>query len=306
VDRDDATRFLDAAVPPIPQRLLTPPYAQIRRRVRRRRLAVHASVFAVVALLVGGGGVLIGGTGRTLPVGTGSVPAAEPDSPASTSTLTSTSTLASIPDAPPSSPDPVTDSPVWRVARVDEAGTGITIYVNEADRCLTYQHPTTVVDERADAVIITATGQASSTDCSRTMATKVAITLSEPLGDRTLRDGRDGYPVLTIRDADLPGAPMPWQEVPAEYSHLDGTRWGTVYTRPGGPDIHLDASRTAFSGTIVKPAQIGAHPGDIVVSGTEYRAHWMVDTVSYELRLVPGEAAQTSMAELESVLWQLT
>ena len=53
----DTAQLLEAALPPIPSELRPPPYASIRRRVRRRRLTVAAAALGVVTVL--GASVLI-------------------------------------------------------------------------------------------------------------------------------------------------------------------------------------------------------------------------------------------------------
>ena len=53
---DKTARLLEAALPPIPPHLLTPPVHQIRQRAQRRRrvLAGYAAAVAVVVTSVGG------------------------------------------------------------------------------------------------------------------------------------------------------------------------------------------------------------------------------------------------------------
>ncbi len=289
----NTSRLIDAAVPPIPSHLLTPPIQQIRRRAVRRRAAFASCAAAVAVVLVTVGIVAIGPSGQS-----------------STMVGSSPTPISGPPNTPTTPTRPVGEPPPgsWRLARVDRTGAGLTIYVNPDRRtCQGYEDAVPVVEEHADTVVIAVTGAGKATACG-TKAAPLHITLTHPLGTRTLRDGRDGTTARAYFDSDLPQVPAPWSEVPASYSVLDGYGWSISYTRPGGPDLMFIAGVGGVgSATTVADVTLGSVRGAIIESDAgSYRVRWKVRDLTYMMMLVPREGATTSLAEAQAVINQLT
>jgi hypothetical protein len=293
---NSAAQLLEAAVPPIPPSLHTPPIERIRHRARRRRLATTGSAVGLAVVLVAAGlGVLSSVedhrstvVGRPSPDNAGEVPEA-PEVPA---------TAPPVPGAP-------ADSVSWEVVRVDRTGLQLVAYVNPSSlrNCMGFPSPQANVDEAANVVTILLTAKPDRMDCSRTMATPVHITLSRPLGDRTLRDGRTGVDAIAFQDRYLPVVGAPWFEVPASFTFVHGGL--TVgYTRPGGPDLQFTVQVGTASAT--GPAVILGSRHGVLVDGPQPGAQWQVGDLVYSMRLEPTEGATSSVDQVRSVIGQLT
>jgi hypothetical protein len=250
VTQDQIPRLLDAAVPSIPPRLRTPPYEGIRRRAKRRRATVAGSAAAIVVAATAIGLVTTLGHVRGPSTVVGATPTSEPSV-----------NLTTAPASGPTSQDPGVVSPMsLRIAKVDRAGTGLTLYLNPSrDPCLTYPDAVASVDERANDVVVAITGKGVPTECERTMAAPIRVNLAQPLGNRTLWS--DGRMVRVFFDADLPQIPSPWMKVTVEFTELDGSFFADGYTRPGGPDLDF----RIFAGT---PPDSGGGPGEWVALGS--------------------------------------
>jgi hypothetical protein len=277
VTQDQIPRLLDAAVPPVPVRLLRLPYEGIRRRVRRNRtLRVGAAAaLAVVAATVGV--VVAVGPFRGPSTVVGLAPTADPVTPRS-----------------------------LRVAQVDRAGTGLTLYVNPSrEQCRTFADAIATIDEGVNDVVVSITGDGRPTECERPMAAPIRATLAQPLGDRTLWS--DGAVVRVFYDADLPEVPSPWHEVPVEFSELDGRFFDYGYTRPGGPELDFRAvAGTPPGAGLGERVALGSRQGTIVTGGDQNVVMWQVRDVTYILTLHPRERLTGSVDELHAVIAQLT
>jgi hypothetical protein len=249
-------------------------------------------VFAVVAVMAAAAGLfgVLRGSGPATQVG---------DVPSSAAATPSHSSQPST---------PTTDSDgTFRVARVDRAGTVVTVFVSSPGACRAWAPGQSIVDERADRVVISVTGERKSVDCSRAIDTAVQVRLSQPLGERTVVDGRaQGVNILVVRDADLPVVPAPWWEVPGDYSGLDGSWFGFGYTTPGGPDLHFTVRRGPFAQPVLEQVRIGSHDAAIVEVNGQDAVSWEARELVYTMILVPSEGATTSREELDSVLAQLS
>ncbi len=284
----NTSRLIDAAVPPIPSHLLTPPIRQIRRRAIRRRAALGSCAAAVAVVVTSVGAIVAIGPSDDSSTVVGSSP-----TPTSAAAVTSTT--------------PTNAAGSWRLARVDRAGTGLTVYVNPDPRaCVVYTEAVPSVDERADAVIITVNGTGKTVACEERRVAQLHITLTQPLGTRTLRDGRDGTIARAYLDSDLPQVPLPWFDYPTGFSELDGSLWMAGLTRPGGPDLRFSASVGTVSDLSGQPVTLGSRQGRIRQNGVTQVVEWQVRDLIYTMMLTPREGATTSLAEAQAVINQLT
>ena len=194
----------------------------------------------------------------------------------------------------------------WRAARVDRAGTTLTVFVNPPKPgCQTYPSPHASVQESSDVVIVTVTATAAPAACERTVVTQFKVTLSQPLGGRLLRNGRDGVIARAFFDANLPVIPAAWHEVPTDYISVDQSSWSIGFTRSGGPDLYFraEAFRMADPGTV----PLGSHKGVVYpVRQDSYGVRWQVGDLMYSMELMPSEGKTCTQAELEHVISQLT
>ncbi len=286
--QDQIPRLFDAAVPPVPARLLRPPYEGIRRRARRNRTFRIGGAAALAVVAATAGVVAAVGPARSPSTVVGIPPTSEP-------------AVSPRHDAP----DPVTPRSL-RVAQVDRAGIALTLYVNPSPaQCRTFADAVATVDERVNDVVVSITGDGAATECERTMAAPIQVTLAQPLGDRTLWS--DGAVVRVFFDADLPEVPSPWHEVPVEFSELDGSFFDYVYTRPGGPelDFRVVAGTPPSAGPGDRVA-LGSRQGTIFTGGDQNGVFWQVRDVTYILTLHPREGLTGSLDELHTVIAQLT
>jgi hypothetical protein len=226
----------------------------------------------------------------------GNDPAVPPgDVPATAATTPSPSTAATDALGP------------FRVARVNRAGTVVTVFVTSPSRCRVWEPTNSTVDEEGDRVVISIAGAPKSVECSRSIDTPVQVALSQPLGDRTLVDGRDqDIEILLFRDADLPVVPTRWWEVHGDYSGLDGSWFGIGYTTPGGPDLRFTVARGPITGPVLEQVRIGSHDAVIVDFNRQEAVRWAVGDLVYSMTLSPSEGETTSRADLHDVLAQLT
>jgi hypothetical protein len=294
---NSVAQLLEAAVPPVPPSLRTPPIERIRRRARRRRLATTGSGVVAAMVLVGAGlGVMsnveshpsqstvVGRPSPTpLPINGIDVPA----------------TLPPLPGSPK-------DSVSWQVARLDRTGLRLVIYVNPLSlrNCTGYPSPEWAVDEGAPGVVkVFVTAKPDRMDCSRTEATPVHVTLSHPLGDRKLIDGRTGADAILVQDRYLPVVGAPWSEVPIGFGFVDNSL-SVHYTRPGGPDLHFTV-KVGTVATTGPTATLGSRQG-VLVDGPDPGVEWQVGELVYSMVLFPTEGATVSADQLLLVLNQLT
>ena len=292
---NSVAQLLEAAVPPVPPSLRTPPIERIRRRARRRRIAKTGStVLAAVVLVAAGLGVMS---------------TVEPHHQSTVVGRPSPTPLVEDPDVPVT-PPPLAgapkDSVSWGVARVDRTGLQLIVYVNPLSLrdCVGYPSPQWAVDEGAPGVVkVVVTAKPERMDCSRTMATPVHISLSYPLGDRKLLDGRTGADAVVLQDRYLPVVGAPWFEVPVGFTFVDGAL-SVHYTRPGGPDLHFTVKAGTVS-TTGPTATLGSRQG-VLVDGPDPGVEWQVGELVYSMVLFPTEGATVSADQLLLVLNQLT
>ena len=179
-NEDTVVRLLEAAVPPIPPALRTPPYARIRRRALRRRLAVAGSAAAVTVLVATAGAVAT----RLLPL---RGPSTVVNVPAVSSLEPTTQGF-----TPPAQPTPLPGAPAdavsWQLVRVDRSGTRLTMYVNPPfEPCQYYPTGTPTVVEGPDYVTVTLTAKSAPVECSRVRASPIQVRLAHPLRVQSLR-----------------------------------------------------------------------------------------------------------------------
>jgi hypothetical protein len=283
VNPDDQTvRLLDAAVPPIPDRLRTPPYVRIRARARRRRTATILTATATVAVLVAGVIVAV----ALMPRRSVNGPATAP---------------------PPVSPT-VGDVPAPFVeARVNRAGTQVTVYINPPGDCTAYTSAHADALESDSDVRIMLLMHRAPADCDSAMVTTATVTLRRPLAGRTVIDGTAGASVPTFLDANLPQVPAAWTEVHVGYTKLEAAALIIQYTGTGGPDLILHASTGGgLDPSPVERVQLGSHPG-VIVPGLphSYDVDWMVGDVLYQMRLEPSEGASVSLGQVHHIISEL-
>lgn len=284
----DLARLLYEAVPPIPRGLATPPYGQIRRRAQRRR---------ALTSLAAGSGVLAVAVGIVVAVSPGPRSGAGPSDQGATPTpsvVTPTPTAT----ASPQSPDRAGGS--VRVAQVDRAGTGLTLYVNpDLAACVAYPDVTPVVQEFPDRVVVTFTGEGTRTDCDTTQVASREVRLAQPLGDRSLVDGT-GAAIRPFFDADLPQPPPDWGMVPSGFTDLDGSWFMLGYQIPGFQVyISIQVGPSAPGGDAVV---LGSRSGVIVPVAQGYRLRWQVRDLTYELWVPPNEGDTANIEDLYTVI----
>jgi hypothetical protein len=283
VNTDDKTSWLlDAAVPPIPPRVQTPPYERIRARARRRRAGRAASVALGVAVLATG----LAASMMYWPRPGTPPPAAPTNVP-----------LATVPDGA---------VPIQE-ARVNRAGTGLTVYVNPPGDCLIFGDASPTVSETDTTVRLILRATSLPTECSRSMVAKAPVVLSRPLGARTLIDGSTGNPVPTFPDANLPVPPAPWTEVLGDFTGLDGSALDYLFTRAGAPELMIAVSHgDQLDPSPVQRVQLGHHQGVIDEWGTNsYEVDWVIGDLYYQMRLNPNEGQTVSLAQTHDIITEL-
>jgi hypothetical protein len=283
----DPVHLLEGAIPPIPAPLQAPPQARIRARVRRRRFAIGGVVTLAVVAMVTPLAFIAAGSLHSGP-----------------STMVGGATV--TPDTPTPSAGALTDAVPWRAARVSRDGITLTLFVNPpSSGCETYPSPTAHVNEQLDAVVITVTGTAEPADCSRIIATKLKVTLNDPLAGRVLKDGRDGVTARAYLDAVLPVVPAPWFETTEDYLSVDQSGWSLGFTRPGGPDLMFWINVGHVSGT--PTVRLGSRKGEFYATGqSNHGVRWQVGDLVYSMLLLSSEGTTSSQSDLEQVVSQLT
>ncbi|GAA3278421.1 hypothetical protein Dvina_12995 [Dactylosporangium vinaceum] len=213
---EEVIDLFDRAVAEVPPALLPAPHAAIRRRVRRRRAtgwgAATAAVLAVVA------GFAVARADRAS------------DSP-----------------QPAASREPAATAGVpWAGARIDRAGTRITVYaVPRLGKCVERDpaHDDLVLTD--DKITMSLDG--AYTGCADdTQVTARTFELPQAAGTRLLADGRSpwGQPFI-FSDTDLPDlAAGGWSEQPPSWLGSGDPTLALRFTRPGGPDLRVLAVRS--------------------------------------------------------------
>ena len=287
MNTDDMTaRLLDAVVPPMPARLNRPPFERIRARARRRRAAMILTATAT-------GFVLIAGTAFAVTM------------------MPRPSTVVGGGPATAASPTPSSDASGVAVtiveARLDRLGTGLTLYVNPAGDCSVYGAADARVTEQDAEVRLFVHASPEPIDCSRAMVTTVHLTLTSPLGTRSLRNGVTGATVPVFRDADLPVLPLPWTEVHNDFTQMDGTTWAGSYTRPGGPDLRFLVQPGQLDSAGAERVPLGHREGVILpYGGHSYEVDWTVGDLLYRMSLEPSEGGSVSLNQTQQVIAALT
>jgi hypothetical protein len=194
------------------------------------------------------------------------------------------------------------------LARVDRAGTGLTLYVNpDQANCVVYPGLTPVVDQRPDRVVVTLTGAGTKTRCDTLRAAPITVTLSQPLGDRALVDG-SGTPIRPFFDADLPVLPAAWTAVPLGYAAVFGTNFVLVdYAIGTALDLEFIASTQPRS----YPAdggevRLGSRTGSLFTTGAVAGVRWQVRDLTYEMSLVPSEGEHATLDQLRAFIAEFT
>lgn len=194
-------------------------------------------------------------------------------------------------------------------ARLDRAGTGLTLYLATPGGCNVFGDATARVTEGEGDDQVTVEARSVPADCSRAVVTAVHTTIAHPLGRRLLRDGYTGSAIRVFPDANLPVVPGPWTETPTDFfEQLDGTFMAVGYTRRGGPDLLIDIT---VNGTLdpspVERVRLGSRPGVIDPGlANSYEVDWVVGDLYYQMRLEPSEGASISLSQTHAVIAQLT
>jgi hypothetical protein len=198
-----------------------------------------------------------------------------------------------------------------RQARVDRAGTGLTLYVNpDQANCIVYPGLTPVVDQRPDRVVVTFNGAGTKTACHQVWAAPITVTLRQPLGERALVDGA-GTPIRPFFDADLPVLPAAWTAIPSEYGWLDGTYFDLGYQAIGtGREVDFSASTRPQS----YPADggevtLGSRTGSLFTTPTTGNVpgvRWQVRDLTYEMSLIPNEGQHATFDQLRALIDEFT
>jgi hypothetical protein len=303
VNGDHLTRrLLDSAVPPIPARLAEPPLARIRQRARHRQLAVIGSAAAAAVLVLGIAGVATANWRQS----------ASPDSRIGSQHLFPQPS--NVDSDEPSTSDSAGPAGVgtrgpapWQIVQVDRAGTTLTVYVEPpAGDCRVYNNAKATLDERSDAVNIAVTATPGpGPDCTTAWAaTLLTVHLAKTLGTRPVRDHGTTRPAFL--DRELPLVPAPWTKVSEGYGGFGiPPGWDVGYTRPGGPDIHIQAHTGTVTRTPLKQVTIGSRTGITFADGSQVGLQWQVGSLVYTLVLMPTEGATSSPTELDDVLSHL-
>ncbi|WP_433222197.1 hypothetical protein ACQP00_22810 [Dactylosporangium sp. CS-047395] len=213
---EEVIDLFDRAVATVPPELLPAPHAAIRRRARNRRVAAWGGATAAVVLVIVAGFAV-----------------ARPGSE-------------SVAPQPAASKDPAVAPGVpWLGARVDRAGTRITVYAApQLGKCVERDptHDNLLVAD--DKVTLSLDG--AYTDCADdTQVAARTFELPQALGTRFLVDGRSpwGQPFV-FTDADLPDlAAGGWSEQPPSWRGSGDAALTLRFTKAGGPDLRLLAER---------------------------------------------------------------
>jgi hypothetical protein len=289
--------LLDQAIPDLPEELRRPPLEGLRARARRRRTRRNG----------------VAAAGITLALLTG---------PA----LWYTSTLDGPHRVGPGRADEpavvVNTGLTWWMARVDPAGTKVTLFVSrplDGPPCTGAWRPQASFAAGADAVTVTVSdGSPTGIGCaSDNRLATVELTLPEPLARRPLIDGYDGVRRPVYREADLPRVPggtEGWSEVPATFSVPSLAAeplgaWMVSYTRPGGPDINIRGYPSEHSLAAVPDTDpVGA----VDVAGTRgaiyplgparFQLRWEASGVVYLLDVLPREGEREPLPAFRDVL----
>ncbi len=266
--------LLAEATRDIPAEVLRPPLVQIRGRASRRRIIWPISISGGLAALVA----------------------------ASALTLTTTG----------AGPEPVQPilTHAWSHAYAADGGRSLTIYLHSPSRCETLQDPHATVSESDEAVTVTVTGEVVRVDdCSSASSPIATVRLGRPLGGRVLRDGARDADRPVFREEQVPVIPPDggWRPVRWGQRHLEGDppRWHASFTKPGGPDVSIDAyvkgSERPMSpaiGTI----RLGSRERNLHPTGDTFRLSWDDGPVIYVLTLEPSEGEEITEAQFREVV----
>ncbi|MEQ4302972.1 hypothetical protein ABNF97_16510 [Plantactinospora sp. B6F1] len=292
--------LLDQAIPGIPEELRRPPLAELRSRVRRRR--TRRTVFAAAGLtllLLTGPAVWYSGAldeGRH-----NGGPAGEPTAVAH-------------------------DRLNWWMARMNRAGTEITVFVSrplDAPPCQGVWLPEATVTAGTTAVTVTVSDRSpTGAGCATSEnLTPLRVALPGSLAERAFLDGYDGSSRPVYREADLPvvpGGPDGWAETPgsfaapiAEVRTVPGY-WVLSYGRVGGPDIIIRGHRPehgmrgAPDGDPIDRVEVAGNPGGVYRTGPDrFVLHWAATGVEYVLTVVPAEGESVSLPMFREVLGRI-
>ncbi|WP_433045891.1 hypothetical protein [Dactylosporangium sp. CS-033363] len=213
---EEVTDLFERAVATVPPELLPPPHAAIRRRARNRRVAAwSAATAAVVLVVVAGYAVARPGQESVAPQ-----PAAS-------------KAPAAVPGVP------------WLGARIDRAGTRITVYAApQLGKCVEGDPAQDDLVAEDDKITISLGG--AYTDCADDLqVTARTFELQQPVGTRFLKDGRSPYgQPFVFPDTDLPDlAAGGWSEGTPVWRGSGDAALTLRFARPGGPDLRLLAER---------------------------------------------------------------
>lgn len=289
-------RLLDRAVPTIPDRLRTAPLDAVRARVRRRRARRVTSALVAVVLVVLIGPALWYARANN---GSGEPPAGVVNTPSASAS----------PNVP------------WGMAKVDRAGTTITVFVAPPDDrrvCQGEWEATATAASGSDRVIITSVGSpgpssltASGCPHGDAFMAPVTLTLPAPLGSRPLIDAYDGLERPAYREEDLPTVPGGgggWSEVHTSFG--GGDSWMVSYTREGGPDVWIQGFRRdgapAPDGPSRGTVKVGSYRAVIYLRSTgTFEVRWETTKVVYTLTLQPSEGQSLTLSAFRTVLAQI-
>ncbi|MEU1589559.1 hypothetical protein [Micromonospora sp. NPDC005710] len=282
---EEVMDLFDRAVATVPAALLPAPHAAIRRRVRYRRVAGWGAATAVILVIIAGFAV------------------ARPDP-------------APVSPQPAASKEPAVAAGVpWLGARIDRAGTRITVYAAPTLGKCVARDPThddlVVTDDK-----ITMSLDGAYTGCADdTEVTARTFELPQAVGTRLLADGRSpwGQPFV-FSDADLPDlAAGGWSERSPLWLGSGDATLTLRFTRAGSPDLRVLAVRwqPEPDGRVENPdhtLEVNGHRIDVYDRAGNLTANWWssnTEAVRFTLE-VSGAAVGRSQfdALLRAMTWR--
>jgi hypothetical protein len=185
------------------------------------------------------------------------------------------------------------DVVAWQYARVDRAGTILTIFA--VGTCLE-------AAGRADTRSVVITVRLARQRCA---PVPITVHLATALDRRALVDGADGRIRTGFPDRDLPLPPpgAGYAEIPGSLSGgtADDPVSTVVWTRPGGPAVALtartDRRAVAPAGPALGSARLGSRTGAYYRDGTALELRWAAGDLVYELAV-----SRLSLAQFQALV----
>jgi hypothetical protein len=280
---DRLAELLDAATAPVPPGRLAAPLPAIRRGIRRQRAITALAVTGVVAALIAGFVLARPPVDRAAP-------------PATRSTTAST-----LPDLRPRI--------AWGTALLARDGRTVTVYAGSLSGCEDLVDATAVVTRQdgGQVTIAVRAWVAPTNECGLIVPLRVELT--DPLGDREVRDAASDEPRPTYRETHLPDLrdDARWRLYSAG-STAPGGLWHAAYNGPNGWTLRIDGEPGSTAGGDPSDAiTLGSRRGTLVDLPASWAVRWSVGDMTYELWVQPSEAGVVSrqefLAEVDRLDW---